>query len=156
MTRCIEIMPEDERTELGYITRDCHDCYITTHGKDDRNLGTNWYYCGSCGTEWCEDPREARDWPLTDIIINLAFVMFLGVGLVATMVTTAWVARHVWHVNRDGLAAASLLGIPAWIIAVTAATTLARWATYAIQAGIDYVWGPPLAWFDTVPRRPRA
>lgn len=142
-----KILTEDERAEIGYVTRDCPTCFVDHHDReDDRNIGLNWYYCGGCGTEWCEDLRKTRGWRRIDVAISLAWVVLLAAGLLATMVATAWVARYQWHWSHDSASFASFwLGAPTWLVVVTATTTLARWIANAIYAGIDYLWGEPLS-----------
>lgn len=159
--RTPEPLTEAECAENGYIVRDCPDCWLNgpdDHGDYDiRDHGVAYYYCPNCHHEWWPDGKSPYLWSPVDVVINLAFVAFLAVGLVATMVTTAWVARYTWHWSRDDAVMAPLwLGAPAWLACVVIGTTLARWVINAGRAVIDYLWGPPLCWFDIVPRRPRA
>jgi hypothetical protein len=140
------ILTEDECRENGYIVRDCPECYEAFTGhSDDRNIGIAYYYCRTCGDQWYPDRRWPDAPTPLDIAINLTFVVFLAVGFVGCMVTAALLAKHTGRIHtRDDLALWSLAGIPAWAVLVTVCTTLIRWITYAIHAGIDYVWGEPL------------
>lgn len=146
------ILSEDERAEAGYITADCPGCYVDHHDREDeRHLAAIWYYCGGCGHEWYPGHHAPRDWPMIiSGLGTLAIIAAIVLGCVAE--TAAYAIDHHW--SQDGIMGATLAGFPIGIAVVLALSGVFHLLNNATYAAYEYVWGPPLSWFDT--RRPRA
>jgi hypothetical protein len=146
------ILSEDERAEAGYITVDCPECRADRHLPARDYAPRTWYYCTDCRFEWTPGGPD-RDWPM--IISGLATIAIIIAMVLGSMLeTAAYAIGHHW--SQDGIMGATLLGAPLGVAAVLVLSGVFHLLNNITYAVYEYVWGPPLSWFDTVPRRPRA
>lgn len=142
------ILTEDECADVGYVVADCPECRADAHLPQREHATNTWYYCRSCGWEWHED-MPPRDWPM--IISGVAtLAVIIGVVLAAIAACATYAIDHHW--SQDGLMGATLAGFGLGIAAVMALSGVFHLLNRITFAAYDYVWGPPLSWFEGRPR----
>ena len=139
-------MTETECAEVGYLVRACDLCQIDA-GLPTRDCGHDtWYYCPVCHTQWIVD--DGREWGT--ILAGLVFLAYFVAITLCGMLGVALLARDVWHLDHGAFAVVTVLGgMSLGLVASILITSIINGLHRLSLDAFDYVWGPPLAWFET-------